>query len=70
MGFPILESTGSSRCGDRCCSSTHGRGAATTTATTKTTKTTTTTTTTGTAAKAADGHSDSAADASHPAGML
>jgi hypothetical protein len=57
-GFSILESTGSSRCGDRCCRNTHGRGTATTSATT------------GTAAKAADGHSDPAADASHPAGMI
>jgi hypothetical protein len=56
-GFPILESTGSS-CGGDCCCSTHGRGTATTAATT------------GTTAKAADAHSDSAADASHPAGML
>ncbi len=56
--FLILESTGSSCGGDCCCRSTHGRSTATAAATT------------GTAAKAADAHSDSAADASHPAGMI
>ncbi len=57
MGSHFLESPGSSCGGDCCCRSTHGRGTATTA-------------TAGTTAKTADAHSDSAADASHPAGMI